>query len=152
MMTDDTSTLLPIPSPLKPLIFTFPNAVCSSKSKTRKNLRWISQGVVPLALQVCCGSAHDSAALSLVCGVSRDRTSLIRSPLPQKEARHRPIMAITTTEHAAGTAWLLPRNWLASSPAKVELCIPVQRDIVRLTSSSCLVKRFNSRTQQKYWS
>lgn len=30
--------------------------------------------------------------------------SLIRYPLPQKEARQRPIIAIATTEHAGGTA------------------------------------------------
>lgn len=30
--------------------------------------------------------------------------SLIRDPFPQNDARHKPIMAIRTTEHAAGTA------------------------------------------------
>lgn len=132
-----TSTLLPIPS-LPSNLYLPKCSACTSKSKPERICDECLKGVVSFALQVCGGSAHDSAVSPLLCGVSRDRTSLIRNPLPQKEARHRPIMAITTTEQAAGTAWLLPRNWLARSPAKVELCIPVQRDIVLLTSSSCL--------------
>ena len=50
------------------------------------------------------------------------------------------MIAIATTEHAAGTAWLLPRNCVASSPANVELCIPVHNEIVLQTDSSCLEK------------
>ncbi|KAF5796166.1 hypothetical protein HanXRQr2_Chr08g0348221 [Helianthus annuus] len=47
-------------------------------------------------------------------------------------------MAIATTEHAGGTAWLLPKNCVARRPASVELCIPVHSEIVLLTFSSCL--------------
>lgn len=47
-------------------------------------------------------------------------------------------MAMITTEHAAGTAWLLPRNCVARSPARVELCMPVHTEIVLQTGSSCL--------------
>lgn len=53
-------------------------------------------------------------------------------------------MAMATTEQAAGTAWLLPRNCVASNPASVELCIPVHNDIVLQTSSSCLNKETKS--------
>ena len=35
---------------------------------------------------------------------STDGRSLIRAPLPQKEARQRPMIAMATTEHAGGTA------------------------------------------------
>jgi len=58
--------------------------------------------------------------------------------LPQNEPRESPIIAITTTEHAGGTAWLPPRNCVARSMASVELCMPVQREIVFDTFSSCL--------------
>lgn len=39
-----------------------------------------------------------------VCCMSRDGKSLILRPLPQKEAKQRPMIAIATTEHAGGTA------------------------------------------------
>jgi len=48
------------------------------------------------------------------------------------------MIAMATTEHAGGTACVLPRKWVARSPAKVELCIPVHNEIVLLASSSCL--------------
>lgn len=35
---------------------------------------------------------------------NREGKSLIRAPLPQKDPRQRPMIAMTTTEHAAGTA------------------------------------------------
>ena len=64
--------------------------------------------------------------------------SLILNPLPQKDARINPMIAMATTEQAAGTALVLPRNWVANSPARVELCIPVQSEIVLQTFSSFL--------------
>lgn len=76
--------------------------------------------------------------------VSEKGRSRIRKPFPQKEARHRPIIAIVTTEHAGGTACVLPRNCVASSPAKVELCMPVHNEIVLVASSSCLSTKFRS--------
>lgn len=86
---------------------------------------------------------HQTLTVELLCGISRDGRSLIREPLPQKEARQRPMIAIATTEHAGGTAWLLPRNCVARSPARVELCIPVHNEIVLLISSSCLRQKQN---------
>lgn len=74
----------------------------------------------------------------------------MREPLPQKEARHRPIMAMTTTEQAAGTAWLLPRNCVARRPARVELCIPVQSEMVRHTGSSCLGRTKKEKKQREH--
>jgi hypothetical protein len=62
-------------------------------------------------------------------------------PLAQKEAKPRPMIAMTTTEHAGGTAWLPPRNCVANTPASVELCIPVHNDNVRFVLSSSLRKR-----------
>lgn len=59
-------------------------------------------------------------------------------PFPQKDASDKPIIAITTTEQAGGTAWLPPRNCVAKSIASVELCMPVHRLMVRETFSSCL--------------
>lgn len=59
-------------------------------------------------------------------------------PFPQKDASDKPMIAITTTEQAGGTAWLPPRNCVAKSIARVELCMPVHRLIVRETFSSCL--------------
>lgn len=38
------------------------------------------------------------------CWMSRDGKSLILRPLPQKEARQSPMIAMATTEHAGGTA------------------------------------------------
>ena len=75
---------------------------------------------------------------AVACGKKPPATSLIRKPLPQYDARVKPKMAMMTTEHAAGTAWLVPRNCVARSPARVELCIPVQTEIVLQTGSSCL--------------
>lgn len=60
-------------------------------------------------------------------------------------------MAMITTEHAAGTAWLLPRNCVARSPARVELCMPVHTEIVLQTGSSCLstnVKEFQKNSHE----
>jgi len=39
----------------------------------------------------------------VLCGANGNRF-LIAKPLPQKEARQRPIIAIAMTEHAGGTA------------------------------------------------
>lgn len=41
--------------------------------------------------------------IELDCGTRRDGRSLIRYPLPQKEARQRPMIAMATTEQAGGT-------------------------------------------------
>ena len=82
-------------------------------------------------------ASHDLASAE-ACGKNLKGRSLIRIPLPQYDARVKPNIAMTTTEHAAGTAWLIPRNWVARSPARVELCIPVHTDIVLQTGSSCL--------------
>lgn len=76
--------------------------------------------------------------METVWGRTSKGMSLILDPVPQKDARLRPTIAINTTEQAAGTAWLPPRNCVARSPASVELCIPVQSEIVLQADSSCL--------------
>jgi len=96
----------------KPFLY-FPKCHLYIKSEPERIFPRMSLEVwlVPLLYRFVVASADDIAHDSAVWPrVSRVRTSLIRNPLPQKEARHRPIMAITTTEQAAGTAWLLPRN------------------------------------------
>lgn len=106
--------------------------------------------LVPQNALKSCFTLHWASTVEPVCGRSRDGRSLIRPPLPQKEARLRPMIAMATTEQAGGTAWLPPRNWVARSPARVELCIPVHREIVLQTSSSCLHKIHIGHQVQRY--
>ena len=94
------------------------------------------------SLRLCVGYSknehHEALIFDLNQRVITSCRSRIRRPLPQEEARIRPMIAIATTEQAEGTAWILPRNWVARRPASVELCIPVQSESVLDTSSSCL--------------
>ena len=68
-------------------------------------------------------------------GMQRSRRRL---PEPQNAPRLSPESDMMTTERAAGTAWEVPRNWEARSMARVELCMPPQRERVRQVRSSHL--------------
>lgn len=49
-------------------------------------------------------TSHQGLTAEPARGMRREGKSLIRYPLPQKDARQRPMIAMATTEHAGGTA------------------------------------------------
>ena len=55
---------------------------------------------------------------------------MILNPLSQNDAILKPMITMVTIEQATRIAFILPRNYVANSPRRVELCIPIQSEIV----------------------